>query len=177
MHEMSVAHGLLTIIEARAREHGIVRVTRARLKIGRLRGLDARQLRLAFEALAEGGIAAGAELEIEEIAPKRAAAPAARSGARPITASIAPNARPPIRRFSRAGSCSSNPSTAGAPARGRRFAGSSGRRLSAGRQKRRTDLLAVGWRAAAGGGSACGETVKAGPPARGAARLFRGRRS
>jgi hydrogenase nickel incorporation protein HypA/HybF len=67
MHEMSVAHGLLTIIEARAREHGIVRVTRARLKIGRLRGLDARQLRLAFEALAEGGIAAGAELEIEEI--------------------------------------------------------------------------------------------------------------
>ena len=52
MHEMSVAHGLLSILQAQAEAHGIARVSRVRLKIGRLRGLDARQLRLAFEALA-----------------------------------------------------------------------------------------------------------------------------
>jgi hydrogenase nickel incorporation protein HypA/HybF len=68
MHEMSVAQGLLSILQAQAETHGIARVSRVRLKIGRLRGLDARQLRLAFEALAEGSVAAGAELEIEEIA-------------------------------------------------------------------------------------------------------------
>ena len=70
MHEMSVAHGLLTILNEQAEAHGIDRVSRIRLKIGQLRGLDGRQLRLAFEALAEGSLAASAELEIEEIAAK-----------------------------------------------------------------------------------------------------------
>jgi hydrogenase nickel incorporation protein HypA/HybF len=67
MHEMTVAHGLMTILEERARAHGIARVTRVRLKIGCLRGLDARQLRLAFEVLAEGSIAEGAPLDIDEV--------------------------------------------------------------------------------------------------------------
>jgi hydrogenase nickel incorporation protein HypA/HybF len=39
-----------------------------RVKLGRLRGIDARQLRLAFEALAEDGLADGAALDVEEIA-------------------------------------------------------------------------------------------------------------
>jgi len=68
MHEMSVAQGLLSILEAQAKAHAIARVTRIRLKIGRLRGLDPRQLRLAFEALAEGSLADGAAFDIEEIA-------------------------------------------------------------------------------------------------------------
>jgi hydrogenase nickel incorporation protein HypA/HybF len=68
MHEMSVAQGLLSILQAQAKAHEIARVSRVRLKIGRLRGLDARQLRLAFEALAEGGLADGAALDVEEIA-------------------------------------------------------------------------------------------------------------
>jgi len=67
MHEMSVAQGLLSILEQQAKAHGIARISRVRLKIGRLRGLDSRQLRLAFEALAEGGLADGAALEVEEI--------------------------------------------------------------------------------------------------------------
>jgi hydrogenase nickel incorporation protein HypA/HybF len=70
MHEMSVAQGLLSILQAQAEAHGIARVSRVRLKIGRLRGLDARQLRLAFEALAEGGLADGAELDVDEIAAR-----------------------------------------------------------------------------------------------------------
>ena len=68
MHEMSVAHGLLSILQAQAEVHGIARISRVRVRIGRLRGLDARQLRLAFEALAEGSLAAGAALDVEEIA-------------------------------------------------------------------------------------------------------------
>ena len=68
MHEMTVAHGLLTILEERAKAHGIVRVTRVRLKIGRLRGIETRQLCAAFEVLAEGSIAEGAPLEVEEVA-------------------------------------------------------------------------------------------------------------
>jgi hydrogenase nickel incorporation protein HypA/HybF len=71
MHEMTVAHGLMTILEERARAHGIVRISRVRLKIGRLRGLDARQLRAAFEVLAEGSIAEGAPLDIDDV-PVRA---------------------------------------------------------------------------------------------------------
>jgi hydrogenase nickel incorporation protein HypA/HybF len=70
MHEMSVAHGLLSILQDRAKAHGIARVSRVRVKVGRLRGIDARQLRLAFEALAEGSLADGAALDIEEIAAK-----------------------------------------------------------------------------------------------------------
>ena len=70
MHEMSVANGLLSILQAQAKAHGIARISRVRVKVGRLRGIDARQLRLAFEALAEGGLADGAALEGEEIAAK-----------------------------------------------------------------------------------------------------------
>jgi len=70
MHEMSVAHGLLSILQDQTKAHGIARITRIRVKVGRLRGIDARQLRLAFEALAEGGLADGAALDVEEIAAK-----------------------------------------------------------------------------------------------------------
>ena len=68
MHEMSVAQGLLSILQAQVEAHGIARISRVRVKLGRLRGIDARQLRLAFEALAEDSLAAGAALDIEEIA-------------------------------------------------------------------------------------------------------------
>jgi hydrogenase nickel incorporation protein HypA/HybF len=68
MHEMSVAYGLLSILQDQAKAHGIARISRVRVKLGRLRGIDARQLRLAFEALAEGSLADQAALDVEEIA-------------------------------------------------------------------------------------------------------------
>jgi len=68
MHEMTVAYGLLSILQDQAKAHGIARIARVRVKVGRLRGIDSRQLRLAFEALAEGGLADGAALAVEEIA-------------------------------------------------------------------------------------------------------------
>jgi hydrogenase nickel incorporation protein HypA/HybF len=70
MHEMTVAQGLLSILEERARAHGIGRVSSVRLKIGRLRGLESRQLRAAFEVLAESSIAEAAALEIDEVAAR-----------------------------------------------------------------------------------------------------------
>ncbi|MGO4869851.1 MAG: hydrogenase maturation nickel metallochaperone HypA [Roseiarcus sp.] len=68
MHEATVAAGVLSILVARAAEHGIVRIDVVRLKIGRLRGLDSRQVRGGFEMFAEGTIAEGARVEIDEVA-------------------------------------------------------------------------------------------------------------
>ena len=70
MHEMSIAYALLKIVEDRARDNGIVRVTLVRVKVGRLRALESRQLRAAFEVLADGSLAAGATLDIDETPAK-----------------------------------------------------------------------------------------------------------
>jgi hydrogenase nickel incorporation protein HypA/HybF len=67
MHETAVVEGLLRILTAKALEHGIARIISVRLRIGRLRGLDARQIRGCFEIFAEGTAAEGARLEIEEV--------------------------------------------------------------------------------------------------------------
>jgi hydrogenase nickel incorporation protein HypA/HybF len=68
VHEATVVEGVLSILVARAAEHGIDRIELVRLKIGRLRGLDSRQIRGAFELFAEGTIAEGARLDIDEVA-------------------------------------------------------------------------------------------------------------
>ena len=67
MHETVVVDGLMRILTAKAREHGITRIVRVRLRIGRLRGLDARQIRGCFDVFAQGTAAEGARLEIEEV--------------------------------------------------------------------------------------------------------------
>jgi hydrogenase nickel incorporation protein HypA/HybF len=67
MHETAVVTGLLNILTRQAAEHGIVAITEVRLKVGRLRGLDTRQLRAAFETFAEGGPAEGARLAVDEV--------------------------------------------------------------------------------------------------------------
>ena len=68
MHEMTVALGLLTILKERASANGITRISTVRLKVGRLRGLESRQLRAAFEVVSEGSVAGGAALEIDDVA-------------------------------------------------------------------------------------------------------------
>jgi len=67
MHETAVVEGLMRILTAKAREHGIVRIVSIRLRIGRLRGLDVRQVRGCFEIFAETTAAEGACLDIEEV--------------------------------------------------------------------------------------------------------------
>ena len=70
MHEMSVAYALLKIVEDRARANAMGRVVEVRLKIGVLRGLEPRHLVAAFAALAEGGIADGATVDVDLVAAR-----------------------------------------------------------------------------------------------------------
>lgn len=68
MHETAVVEGLMRILADQARKNGVGRITTVRLRIGRLRGLDSRQIRGCFEMFAEGTMAEGARLEIDEVA-------------------------------------------------------------------------------------------------------------
>ncbi len=68
MHETAVVMGLLDILERKAAENGIGRITAVRLKLGRLRGLDARQIVGTFEVLSEGSRAEGAKLVVDDVA-------------------------------------------------------------------------------------------------------------
>lgn len=66
MHETAIVAGLMGILERKAAEHDVDRILSIRLVVGRLRGLDPRQLRACFELFAEGTVAEGARLDIDE---------------------------------------------------------------------------------------------------------------
>lgn len=68
MHETAVAQRLITILLEQAKQHSIRRISVVRLKVGRLRGLDLRQIRGVFELFAEGTIAEGARVDIDDVA-------------------------------------------------------------------------------------------------------------
>jgi hydrogenase nickel incorporation protein HypA/HybF len=66
MHEMSLAGGILRVVEdAAAREH-FSRVKRLTLEAGALAAVEVRALRFALEAIAPGTCLEGAEVQIEE---------------------------------------------------------------------------------------------------------------
>ena len=64
MHELSIAEAVVRIASDRA---GDCRVTRVWVRAGALRQVVPEALRFAFELVAEGTPAAGAELEIEAV--------------------------------------------------------------------------------------------------------------
>ena len=57
----------MRILRDHARQNGVERILSVRLKVGRLRGLDVRQLRGCFEIFAEDTVADGARLDIDEV--------------------------------------------------------------------------------------------------------------
>lgn len=65
MHETSLMRGLLTQIEALARQNGAIRVTVVRLRLGPLAPIEADHLREHFVEAAKGTVADNACLEIE----------------------------------------------------------------------------------------------------------------
>jgi hydrogenase nickel incorporation protein HypA/HybF len=67
MHETAIVTGLMRIIETQAAQHGATRVSRVRLKVGRLRAVEPQQLRSCFEMFAEGTVAEGAQLLIDTV--------------------------------------------------------------------------------------------------------------
>ncbi len=66
MHEMSLAEGILRIIEDNAAERGFDRVLRVRVEVGRLAGVEIEALRFSFDAVVKGSVAQSADLEIVE---------------------------------------------------------------------------------------------------------------
>jgi hydrogenase nickel incorporation protein HypA/HybF len=65
MHEVSIAQGLLKILQDEAEKHGATRVITVHVRIGELSNLVADALLFAFEAIIAGTVAEGAKLEIE----------------------------------------------------------------------------------------------------------------
>src|SRR5512136_2258132 len=66
MHELSIVASLFETLEEKAREHRARKITRVRLKVGRLAGVVPEFLKTAFDVYKEGTIAAQAEVEIDE---------------------------------------------------------------------------------------------------------------
>jgi hydrogenase nickel incorporation protein HypA/HybF len=64
MHELSIAEGVLGVV---LRHAGDRRVTRVELRVGRLRQVVPSALTFAWELVAQGSAAEGAELELIEV--------------------------------------------------------------------------------------------------------------
>lgn len=66
MHEMSLAAGVLQIIEEHAQRERCSRVRVVWLEIGALSGVEPEAMRFCFDAVTRGSVAEGAALEIIE---------------------------------------------------------------------------------------------------------------
>ena len=66
MHELSLAGGVLKLVEDAALREGFARVKRLTLEAGALSGVEPRALRFALESLAPGTCLEGAAVEILE---------------------------------------------------------------------------------------------------------------
>ncbi len=64
MHEMSLAEGILQIVEDHARKGDFRRVTAVVLEIGQLSGVEVEALRFAFDAVTRGSVAENAEMQV-----------------------------------------------------------------------------------------------------------------
>jgi hydrogenase nickel incorporation protein HypA/HybF len=65
MHELSLAGGILKVVEDSAAREGFVRVRRLTLTVGALAGVDDHALRFALEAIGPGTCIEGAEIVLE----------------------------------------------------------------------------------------------------------------
>ena len=70
MHELSFAGQILKCIEQQAREHHARRVARVTLRVGRLSGVDKDNLAFCLEAVADGSVMQGAQIEVSEVGPE-----------------------------------------------------------------------------------------------------------
>lgn len=66
MHELSLAGGVVRVVEDAALREGFARVSQLRLEAGALSGVDTRALRFALEASVQGTCLEGAEFIIDE---------------------------------------------------------------------------------------------------------------
>lgn len=66
MHEMSLAGGVLRLVEDAAARERFERVRVLRLEVGKLAGVEIEALRFALSAIAPGTCLEGARIEIDE---------------------------------------------------------------------------------------------------------------
>jgi hydrogenase nickel incorporation protein HypA/HybF len=66
MHEMSLAGGIVQLVEAAAQREQFQKVTLLRLEAGRLSGIELRALRFALDAVSPGTCLEGARFEFDE---------------------------------------------------------------------------------------------------------------
>lgn len=64
MHEMSLADGVLQVIEDSAKANGFTKVKTVWLEIGALAGVEVEAMRFCFDAVVKNTVAEGASLEI-----------------------------------------------------------------------------------------------------------------
>ena len=67
MHEMSLAEGILQIVEDAAGKQGFKRVTEVRLEIGALAGVEPDALTFCLDVVFKGSVAEGARVELESL--------------------------------------------------------------------------------------------------------------
>ena len=67
MHEMSLAEGVLQLIEDSAKTQDFCRVKTVWLEIGQLAGVDVEAMKFCFDAVVHDSIAEGAKLEVIDI--------------------------------------------------------------------------------------------------------------
>ncbi len=70
MHEMSLCEGMREVIEDQARRHGVSRLRRVRVEIGRFAGVEKPALEFAFDVVMRGTVAEGAALEMIDLPGK-----------------------------------------------------------------------------------------------------------
>lgn len=64
MHEMSLAEGILQLVEEAAQREGFGRVMAVWLEIGELAGVEVEAMKFCFDVVVKGSLADGARLEI-----------------------------------------------------------------------------------------------------------------
>lgn len=67
MHEASIVSGLMALLCDQAEKHGVTRIRKVTVKVGKLRSVEPRALAACFEVFAEDTVAEGAELVIETV--------------------------------------------------------------------------------------------------------------
>ena len=66
MHELSLAGGILRVLEQTSERDPFERITQLRLEVGVLAGVEIESLRFALSSIAANSILAGASIEIDQ---------------------------------------------------------------------------------------------------------------
>jgi hydrogenase nickel incorporation protein HypA/HybF len=67
MHEMSIAEGILDVVEDAARSQGFAKIKEIRLEIGNLSGVEVEALDFCLDVVLKNSLAEGARVELERV--------------------------------------------------------------------------------------------------------------